>query len=305
MNVPLPKFEFESYTRKEFNEIKRKFSNYMIANEVIQKPREVQVAHLRLCVDEKINDIIDNLNLNGKTVDELFAGLEEELIPKDGVCFQQLEFHRRSQKLGMLTPTRQDHQPINNNCQEDMQDMLSSLFRLPSHLRDVKDTWFQKFTLQNKEIQFKLDTGADLNVIPIAELHKFGLAHKIKPCTTKAETYGGYPLTFLELPPSSLSSLNQNDMSNLEINQEIDDHEDNWYDTTAVSNDEDSNMFDTTVIEQDHDYLQKTRKEKTQWIGINQIIEDLAFEASVAMFIALIEDLQVQGQQGQHLTFHI
>ncbi|XP_008486716.1 uncharacterized protein K02A2.6-like, partial [Diaphorina citri] len=64
----------------------------------------------------------------------------------------------------------------------------------------------------------------------------------------------------VELPPSSLSSLNQNDMSNLEINQEIDDHEDNWYDTTAVSNDEDSNMFDTTVIEQDHDYLQKTRK---------------------------------------------
>ncbi|KAI5747410.1 hypothetical protein M8J77_014239 [Diaphorina citri] len=45
--------------------------------------------------------------------------------------------------------------------------------------------------------------------------------------------------------------------------------------------------------------------EKTQWIGINQIIEDLAFEASVAMFIGLIEDLQVQGQQGQHLTFHI
>ncbi|KAI5692729.1 hypothetical protein M8J77_018573, partial [Diaphorina citri] len=44
---------------------------------------------------------------------------------------------------------------------------------------------------------------------------------------------------------------------------------------------------------------------KTQWIGINQIIEDLAFEASVAMFIGLIEDLQVQGQQGQHLTFHI
>ncbi|KAI5721709.1 hypothetical protein M8J77_024572 [Diaphorina citri] len=46
-------------------------------------------------------------------------------------------------------------------------------------------------------------------------------------------------------------------------------------------------------------------KQKTQWIGINQIIEDLAFEASVAMFIGLIEDLQVQGQQGQHLTFHI
>ncbi|KAI5752274.1 hypothetical protein M8J77_015447 [Diaphorina citri] len=31
--------------------------------------------------------------------------------------------------------------------------------------------------------------------------------------------------------------------------------------------------------------------DKTQWIGINQIIEDLAFEASVAMFIGLIEDL--------------
>ncbi|KAI5735709.1 hypothetical protein M8J77_021730 [Diaphorina citri] len=49
----------------------------------------------------------------------------------------------------------------------------------------------------------------------------------------------------------------------------------------------------------------KLCKLKTQWIGINQIIEDLAFEASVAMFIGLIEDLQVQGQQGQHLTFHI
>ncbi|KAI5744151.1 hypothetical protein M8J77_026145 [Diaphorina citri] len=52
-------------------------------------------------------------------------------------------------------------------------------------------------------------------------------------------------------------------------------------------------------------YWSNTRVMKTQWIGINQIIEDLAFEASVAMFIGLIEDLQVQGQQGQHLTFHI
>ncbi|KAI5748435.1 hypothetical protein M8J77_025490 [Diaphorina citri] len=49
----------------------------------------------------------------------------------------------------------------------------------------------------------------------------------------------------------------------------------------------------------------REHQKKTQWIGINQIIEDLAFEASVAMFIGLIEDLQVQGQQGQHLTFHI
>ncbi|KAL1446240.1 hypothetical protein WDU94_012387 [Cyamophila willieti] len=385
MNVPLPKFQFESYTKKEFNEIKRKFNIYLQASEVKSKPSEVQVAHLRLCLDERINDIIDNRELNSnKTVDEVFAGLEEELIPKDGVCFQQLEFYKRSQKPGEsfqsfyldlqniakycdfgtqldnclkmrilfgirdenlkerlyrnpelalkdivqhckaaeeakskliatkteydktpVTPTQeimgvekaqytprnpsfrryphaqasnQRPQPIQQHSRHALQHVpgrntysryqsntqsssrcgrclrthgrncpaygkVCRICRKPNHFEKAcryasnnsrnkvrvvqfdnvqcqeeksnneelftvgqihqvnsnpeKGQWFQKFKLQNKEIVFKLDTGADLNVIPITELQKFGLVNKIRLCNTKAETYGGYPLNFI------------------------------------------------------------------------------------------------------------
>lgn len=100
MNVPLPKFELKSFTKKEMSEMKRKFNLYAQATELSKKGKEVQVAHLRLTFDETLNDIIDQLNLENPTVDEVFKGLEDQLIPKDNIAFQQLEFFKRVQKPG-------------------------------------------------------------------------------------------------------------------------------------------------------------------------------------------------------------
>ncbi|KAI5724530.1 hypothetical protein M8J77_003898 [Diaphorina citri] len=101
MNVPLPKFELKSFTKKEMSEMKRKFNLYAQATELSKKGKEVQVAHLRLTFDETLNDIIDQLNLENPTVDEVFKGLEDQLIPKDNIAFQQLEFFKRVQKPGL------------------------------------------------------------------------------------------------------------------------------------------------------------------------------------------------------------
>lgn len=100
MNVPLPQFKLNNYSKKEVSEIKRKFELYLKATELSKKPKEVQVAHLRLCFDEKINDVIDNLQLEEPTVEELFKALEDRLSPKENACFQQLEFFKRTQKQG-------------------------------------------------------------------------------------------------------------------------------------------------------------------------------------------------------------
>ncbi|KAI5750664.1 hypothetical protein M8J77_000152 [Diaphorina citri] len=88
---------------------------------------------------------------------------------------------------------------------------------------------------------------------------------------------------------------------------ECDSDDDLGTDFKVWSQEEVDQMFPVSPEPREDDPCEEemVEAEKTQWIGINQIIEDLAFEASVAMFIGLIEDLQVQGQQGQHLTFHI
>ncbi|KAI5748437.1 hypothetical protein M8J77_025507 [Diaphorina citri] len=98
--LKLPKFEFLNYTRKEIEEFKRRFSLFIQANELSEKSQLVKVALLRSAFDEKINDLIDALNLENVTVDNVFKGLESELIKTDDVSYEQYRFFNRVQKEG-------------------------------------------------------------------------------------------------------------------------------------------------------------------------------------------------------------
>uniref|UniRef100_A0A8D8W7X3 Peptidase A2 domain-containing protein n=1 Tax=Cacopsylla melanoneura TaxID=428564 RepID=A0A8D8W7X3_9HEMI len=61
------------------------------------------------------------------------------------------------------------------------------------------EKWYQKFNFKNTSIDFKLDSGADINVLPLnlVKIITPKLMNKLVPSKTKAETYGGHKLRIL------------------------------------------------------------------------------------------------------------
>uniref|UniRef100_A0A8D8T341 Uncharacterized protein K02A2.6 n=1 Tax=Cacopsylla melanoneura TaxID=428564 RepID=A0A8D8T341_9HEMI len=61
------------------------------------------------------------------------------------------------------------------------------------------EKWYQKFNFKNTSIDFKLDSGADINVLPLnlVKIISPKLMNKLVPSKTKAETYGGHKLRIL------------------------------------------------------------------------------------------------------------
>lgn len=68
-------------------------------------------------------------------------------------------------------------------------------------ISSLKETnqWFQKFDFNGVQIQFKLDTGADVNVLPLSVLLQINpkLKQRMRKSTTKCEAFGGYQLKTL------------------------------------------------------------------------------------------------------------
>ncbi|XP_055906014.1 uncharacterized protein LOC129941414 [Eupeodes corollae] len=60
-----------------------------------------------------------------------------------------------------------------------------------NQVRQSCRSWYENIAVENSLIKFKLDSGADVNVIPLKEVQKLNLEHKIRQVRTKLEAYGG------------------------------------------------------------------------------------------------------------------
>uniref|UniRef100_A0A8D9FHR1 Peptidase A2 domain-containing protein n=2 Tax=Cacopsylla melanoneura TaxID=428564 RepID=A0A8D9FHR1_9HEMI len=93
-----PFLRCKNVSNKELASFKRIFTFYLTANELDQKEEKVKVAHLRMSLDEKLNDIIDNANITAITVEKIFDKLKTELMPKENVAYNQFLFFDRKQQ---------------------------------------------------------------------------------------------------------------------------------------------------------------------------------------------------------------
>ncbi|KAI5721185.1 hypothetical protein M8J77_017325 [Diaphorina citri] len=95
-----PALCFTRFTSKEIADNERRFQLYISANELDGKPEATKVAHLRLSLEDKVNDLIDSFNLEQVTVRSIFEKLKQELTPKANVSHEKYKFFGRSQQEG-------------------------------------------------------------------------------------------------------------------------------------------------------------------------------------------------------------
>lgn len=57
-----------------------------------------------------------------------------------------------------------------------------------------KNAWYKTLLVEGKEIKFKLDSGADVNVLPFRYLRNLNLPSKLKPCNTTLQSFGGFSI---------------------------------------------------------------------------------------------------------------
>ena len=61
-------------------------------------------------------------------------------------------------------------------------------------INDSKSDWSVTLDMNSTDVTFKIDTGAQCNVIPKSLLHKMSPQPKLKPATIKLSTYNGTPI---------------------------------------------------------------------------------------------------------------
>lgn len=69
--------------------------------------------------------------------------------------------------------------------------------------------WFEKIKVENKIIEFKLDTGSEVNIIPLSIFNKINQKFKIRKKDIKLEAYGGFQLKSLGVVSLRLEFKNQ------------------------------------------------------------------------------------------------
>lgn len=57
-----------------------------------------------------------------------------------------------------------------------------------------KNSWLKNIMLEGKSIKFKLDSGADVNVLPYRYLKELNIKNEIKRCSITLQSFGGYKI---------------------------------------------------------------------------------------------------------------
>lgn len=70
--VKLPQLSSSNITSKELSDYQRRFNFYLSANELSKKEETVKVAHLRLGLDDRLNDLIDSSKFDPLTTAKVF-----------------------------------------------------------------------------------------------------------------------------------------------------------------------------------------------------------------------------------------
>ena len=52
-------------------------------------------------------------------------------------------------------------------------------------------SWYENIKIENSLITFKLDSGADVNILPLVNIKHINCENRMRPVTTKLEAYGG------------------------------------------------------------------------------------------------------------------
>lgn len=95
---------------------------------------------------------------------------------------QQPRRHKRGKPIHTL-----QRQNVNNDLAEDVDNLyIGTLFA-----QNKVDKWQETLVIGNRPINFKLDTGADANVIPLATVEHLGKQRSIKPSTQPLRAFGG------------------------------------------------------------------------------------------------------------------
>lgn len=54
--------------------------------------------------------------------------------------------------------------------------------------------WFKTILVEGFKVNFKLDSGGDVNILPFNIVKQAGIHNKITPFKNKLEGYGGFPI---------------------------------------------------------------------------------------------------------------
>jgi len=63
----------------------------------------------------------------------------------------------------------------------------------------IQQPWFKEIKVENKYIRFKLDTGSQVNLIPLGTYKTLNTNKCWNSTTIKLETYDGYKIDINEL----------------------------------------------------------------------------------------------------------
>ncbi|KAI5736071.1 hypothetical protein M8J77_026278 [Diaphorina citri] len=152
-SVPLPKFEFEKLTKKEVNDFKRSFHQYLIANELNEKAEKQKVALLRLAFNAEVNDLIDNLEERNHTVAGIWDHLEGQLVPKNNTCYEQYHFFNRKQgQEETFLQFYQDLKNISKYCE--FGDQLETILKVRI-VYGIKNNQLRERLLRNPTLTLK------------------------------------------------------------------------------------------------------------------------------------------------------
>ncbi|XP_046597267.1 uncharacterized protein LOC124294709 [Neodiprion lecontei] len=96
------------------------------------------------------------------------------------MCFKKQDGNKRDQKI--------------NEINEDS-DHSEYLFIAQVETSNVKERWYAELVINNHSIEFKIDTGADVNILPMPIFKKINVAKKeIQITNTKLNCYSGETL---------------------------------------------------------------------------------------------------------------
>ncbi|KAI5724798.1 hypothetical protein M8J77_007308 [Diaphorina citri] len=152
-SVPLPRFKFEKLTKKEVNDFKRSFHQYLIANELNEKAEKQKVALLRLAFNAEVNDLIDNIEEQNQTVAGIWDHLEGQLVPKNNTCYEQYHFFNRKQgQEETFLQFYQDLKNISKYCE--FGDQLETILKVRI-VYGIKNNQLRERLLRNPTLTLK------------------------------------------------------------------------------------------------------------------------------------------------------
>ncbi|KAL1447482.1 hypothetical protein WDU94_000605 [Cyamophila willieti] len=99
-NLNLPKLTCNEISAVQIANFERQFEYYLVANELDSKTEKVKIAHLRFALDNKLNDILDSLQLDQQTLTTkvIIRELKDNLLPKENDAYTQYTFFERKQE---------------------------------------------------------------------------------------------------------------------------------------------------------------------------------------------------------------